>query len=309
MALRSGYKGFKKLLTPLKIIRPGTLGIDNDVLIPEINKTFFPRSEQAVLGAKNLLKFPYADGSSKTDNGITYSVDSNGVITLSNTATGRSSFDLDNYDTKMTLSEGSYTMDNIPAVIAGVNVSYWNGSSFVEIGTFNASVKTITIDSDTAGRILRFELVVTNGTAISTPVKFSPMLRLASDPDSTYAPYAMSNIELTDNKLPYDAYIAKTIPANADLDDYIDTGFYCPGSASDAASITHKPEEVTQRFNLTVTNIGAKFGGKANQTYANNVVIQKIDFVMNGTPCLYMRYHSYNANWTSWYKFTGTELT
>lgn len=33
MALRSGYKGFKKLLAPLKVIRPGILSIDLDVLM------------------------------------------------------------------------------------------------------------------------------------------------------------------------------------------------------------------------------------------------------------------------------------
>ena len=50
MALRSGYKGFKKLAEGLKMIRPGILSVDNDAL----SGTFFPRTEQSLLGSKNL---------------------------------------------------------------------------------------------------------------------------------------------------------------------------------------------------------------------------------------------------------------
>ena len=84
MALRSGYKGFKKLLPGLKLFRPGTLGIDNDVLIPELNKIFFPRSEQEVLGAKNLLNPELLTGG----NDVLYSpiYVGDGTFTLSTTA-------------------------------------------------------------------------------------------------------------------------------------------------------------------------------------------------------------------------------
>lgn len=50
MALRSGYKGIKKLASGLKWNRPGILAADDTALA----KVFFPRSEQAVLGAKNI---------------------------------------------------------------------------------------------------------------------------------------------------------------------------------------------------------------------------------------------------------------
>ena len=43
---------------------------------------------------KNLLTYPYVDGPSKTTNGITYTVDENGVITANGTATGNAFYNL-----------------------------------------------------------------------------------------------------------------------------------------------------------------------------------------------------------------------
>lgn len=53
MALRSGYKGIKKLAEGLRWNRPGILAADE----AELAKVFFPRSEQAVLGAKNVGRY------------------------------------------------------------------------------------------------------------------------------------------------------------------------------------------------------------------------------------------------------------
>ena len=46
MALRAGYWGIKKLLSPLKLFKPGELGIDNDALVEDLDPVFFTRSEQ-----------------------------------------------------------------------------------------------------------------------------------------------------------------------------------------------------------------------------------------------------------------------
>ena len=49
----------------------------------------FDRSEQAVLGAKNLLVYPYQDGDTKVDTaGVTFTANSDGTISMSGTAKG-----------------------------------------------------------------------------------------------------------------------------------------------------------------------------------------------------------------------------
>lgn len=57
MALRAGYKGFKKLAEGLKMIRPGILAVDNTILAD----TFFTRQDQGVLGARNLFNVSVYD--------------------------------------------------------------------------------------------------------------------------------------------------------------------------------------------------------------------------------------------------------
>lgn len=104
MALRAGYKGFKKLISPLILNRPGTIEIDGDALNAELNKTFYPRSEEYVTGVKNLLPITLNDLKSLNANGswadnvythnsvtFTITTDSNGYVTsiaTANTATG-----------------------------------------------------------------------------------------------------------------------------------------------------------------------------------------------------------------------------
>lgn len=64
--------------------------------------------------------------------------------------------------------------------------------------------------SGTKGEI---SIVVVNGTNISTPKTFKPMLRDARDTNPTYQPYALTNMELTGEKL--DISTLKAISADA----------------------------------------------------------------------------------------------
>lgn len=104
MALRAGYKGFKKLISPLILNRPGTIGIDGDALNVELNKTFYPRSEETITGVKNMFSILLSDLKSLntsgtwsdnvyTHNSVTFTVTTNSAgyvtsITTANTATG-----------------------------------------------------------------------------------------------------------------------------------------------------------------------------------------------------------------------------
>lgn len=197
MALRSGYKGFKKLLPGLKLFRPGTLGIDNDVLIPELNKTFFPRSEQAMLGAKNFL---YVLDPTGTQSGVTYTVnkDSKGNVlnvAVSGTPTGYSAFAFwaDVTPNEYILSH----MDNATNFIWGDITLYKNGASVQDLPSLGtADDCTIDLSSYDFDRIKVVAKRVSN--SVNTTATIYPMLRLATDTDSNYVPYAMTNKELTE---------------------------------------------------------------------------------------------------------------
>lgn len=205
MALRAGYKGFKKLISPLILNRPGTIEIDGDALNAEINKVFFPRSEQTMLGVKNLL--PSFSGT-YTNAEVTYTADSNGVVTCSGTASG-ASFWRQSFGS-LTLKKGTYKIYGGPDIPtragSDVFVALWDGSNY--IGPDSGTNDKYTFAQDT---IVQFTIRIGNGID-SSLYTFYPMIYLASDPDSIYVPYAMTNNELTvsaaDQKTAINAIIA-----------------------------------------------------------------------------------------------------
>lgn len=286
MALRSGYKGFKKLLPGLKITRPGTLGIDNDTLIPELNKTFFPRSEQIVLGVKNLL--PPILTADKTVGTITYTVDSDGVITASGNTTEYAPIECalgsqtSNY---LGLKSGdSFTLSGCPSGGTLETFALWlhvyytdnTDENFLDYG----NGVTVTIASSKTVKGVRWGFYINRGNAPSASIK--PMLRLASDPDSTFAPYAMTNEELMENK-----WDKTMVIASGDLDDYKTAGMYYWSTTAPS----HSPENLT--FCKMIVFVGA---GSIHQ-----VVLRDNGYVA-------MRQYD-GSEWKSWYKFTSTEIT
>lgn len=132
---------------------------------------------QGVLGAKNLL--PTATAST-TSNGVTYTVNADGTVTANGTATADAWFA---WDTGL----------NLNIEIEEVNVPTKNG--YTISGCDDPSTSTYYVGLTSANRGY---IVVKNGVTVTNKL-FYPMLRLASDPDSTYQPYAMTNRELTDN--------------------------------------------------------------------------------------------------------------
>ena len=163
---------------------------------PDSDDVIFPRYEQRILGAKNLL--PLTIGS-QTINGVTWTVNSDGSVTANGTATGQ---------TNSVFSLSGYLPNNSQGCIfSGVNGgssgTYFGGIMYSSTGTSY----TTEIDSSNGDTVIpnAFDsypymkgfLAVTPGTTVSN-LTFYPMLRLASDPDNTFAPYAMTNRELTD---------------------------------------------------------------------------------------------------------------
>ena len=62
------------------------------------------------------------------------------------------------------------------------------------------------------------EKTLANGQTVNNLV-FYPMLRLASDPDDTYQPYAMTNRELTEKKINI-ADLKTVVSASSDFTDF-----------------------------------------------------------------------------------------
>ena len=154
---------------------------------------------QGVLGAKNLLPYPYAETTS-TKNGITFTVNSDGTVTVNGTATAEALFTLHRYLTDIKLS-GNFILNGCPT--GGTNTTYqiylqrrnaentgWDNPIYRDFG----DGVNVTIED---GRLFDVNILIRNGATLNNLV-FKPMLRLASNPDDTYQPYAMTNRELTE---------------------------------------------------------------------------------------------------------------
>ena len=72
------------------------------------------KSVKAQLANKNLIPYPYTN-TTKTENGITFTVNSDGSITVNGTATANTVFDLETNDTMFTLPAGNYFLSGCPS--------------------------------------------------------------------------------------------------------------------------------------------------------------------------------------------------
>ena len=111
---------------------------------------------------------------------------------------------------------------------------------------------------------------------------FKPMVRIAADTDPTYAPYAMTNRELTENKVDK---LAKVLTSSDDLDNIVETGIYYATTAP-----THSPIAVGYYALIVMAR---------NSTDAKQMVFfgNKIyGRALGGNP----------AAWSSWYEYSGT---
>ena len=145
---------------------------------------------RAANGAHNLLE---NTATSQVIDGVTFTVNADKSITVSTGsggATGNAmliwTFDLEagSYILSSGRNDTAWTKYSVSVYKSGVvNISDYEG------GAFTLSAKATGIEC---------RIRVASGTVITTPITFYPMIRLASDPDTTYQPYAKTNRELTD---------------------------------------------------------------------------------------------------------------
>lgn len=158
------------------------------------------------LSAKNLLKYPYHQGT-RTMSGVTFMVNPDGSITTSGIATAANTYTLHTRSqgeaNDFTLKNGTYILSGCPdggssttfemAVLNTYNSAYrylgrdyGNGIEFVVNGD----------DFSNDESNLQVQITVRSG-ADMNGLTFKPMIRLATISNFSFAPYAMTNQHLT----------------------------------------------------------------------------------------------------------------
>lgn len=184
---------------------PSSASSSNKLATADDVASCVPWSANAVLGAKNILTYPYYD-STNTASNITFTVNADGSVGISNgTASGERRFNILHRTNDFHPDAGRYKVSFDGTYYSGIAciIEAWNGSTYVKgLGTFNYAdhaEKEINIDYNGYDRVALY-ILVQNGTVISNATTIYPMLRLAADTDPTYAPPAMTNQQLTEQK-------------------------------------------------------------------------------------------------------------
>ena len=148
-------------------------------------------------GQKNLLKNTAV---SKTQNGITFTVNEDGTVSVSGTATAGVTLPIGQVGVE---KDRSYALSGCPAGGAALTYRldaryYKNGTLTTIGGTIDVGEGTvINLPEDADDNRLLIYIRIGDGTDCGGRI-FTPMLRYAEIVDDTYETYSMSNVELTE---------------------------------------------------------------------------------------------------------------
>lgn len=254
-----------------------------------LKDSMFPRSEQAILGAKNLMPFPYynANGS---ENGVTWATNDDGTVTVS-TPNGPSTAQV-NIHLIRPQNFPSW-LYNVPLKLSGCpsggSATTYQMGAYLYDGTNSTNDYGNGTDSFafTSAGEEQLSINIRPNVTLSTPLTFKPLLTLASDTECDYEHFvspAMTNKELTEK------VFEKGILTNAnDLNDIKTTGIY--GVTTAPANSPENKEYAT----LIVK--------KVTPTLVHQMFIRP--------DCIYTRRYDLNQStpWGNWFKFTGTMLS
>lgn len=154
------------------------------------NAQLLSADANAELGAHNLCmgKFTSYVGTS----GVTVSVDSDNVVTLS--STGNTTTENVTSD-EFTLKKGTYILGKNPISISGIRIGLLvNNEIYNNTLTYDEEI-VFTATTDITCKV---RLYVPNHTGAINNVKFYPIIRSISDPSTKFTPYAMTNRKLTE---------------------------------------------------------------------------------------------------------------
>ena len=246
----------------------------------------------------NLLPFLYKD-SSKTVNGITFTVNADGSITANGTATTTVWFNVIEHDDMPNFEIGkTYRLSGCPSGggtatyflksrdAGGSNYDSGNGYIFTHSADITDYLITIRISSG----------------VVCDNVVFKPMLVKVSDDGSyptEYQRYGYGNITLSgkaddlykkvNNRKRLDLPLENLIPQDADLNNYTDVGEYCNPYSAVSATLLHCPVSASG-FRLTVEKLYSDEPTQTLESYSG---------------IIYKRtYNSSGSAWLDWRKIT-----
>lgn len=240
----------ENLTTPITfypMIRLSSI-VDNTYVpyIPD-NTELVDWKSNGVLGAKNFLNWSFEslkynstgtwNNNAYTHNGITYTINSDGTITVNGTCTTANAY-LAIYEcTRYLKPNVPYRVTGCPS--GGSGSTYWlqvnsinsSGSQVGNMETGNGIIYTTSAIKDSGDHYPAAYIYVKLGQTVSNLV-FKPMVRLASDTDDTYVPHAPTNRQLFADIVPIKieakTYTSSTLSqiVKTILDNIVDGGNY-----------------------------------------------------------------------------------
>lgn len=234
------------------------------------NRELMSYKVNGIVGSKNQIPYPYYD-TTKIENGITFTDNGDGTINIgTGTASNDVHFLIRSALERFCPQSGTYIISkgNIDDKV-NLWVNAYNGSTLVRTLawlTTETSVQ-ITIDYSDYDRI-DMGLVIDNGIVITTPITVKPMLRIASDTDETYQPFAMTNRQLTERTI----VERRTI----NIEDAVNKN-YNLGMGSDYIVYGFMPDA-----NTVVGDIFVMYSGTASRWYLHLDSSQSAPLTMTG---------------------------
>lgn len=164
---------------------------------------------------KNLLPFSYAENTI-IRNGITWTVNDDGTITANGTSTGASWFDIITasnifYPKRQVIVSGCPSGGSASTYRIYINVKTKQGGNagYTDIGS-----SSVVLD---VAEINQIRLQINSAGFVANNLTFKPMIRYASEADSTYEPYQKQtvseqfNVSLTPTSTDTDPYLFKAV--------------------------------------------------------------------------------------------------
>ena len=252
-------------------------------------------------GAHNLLPLDLAtiksintggtwSGNTYTRAGVDFTVNADGSISIIGTATSYTVL-VFHYRERKTcqLKTGNYVLSSKYSssgvgILVGTGDGDGTGSNFAWIANTTGKDNAEDDFALSSDKYLSIEIEIASGTAISTAITINPMIRLASDPSTEFAPYAMTNRELTEkmtdgvlrvSSISVTGTSSHSFTANTPEDFTIDLTNYAGWIVLDL--IVTSPTSGAQYFNIIRTGAHNKFRvmSSVNQTAQLAAIIIK----------------------------------
>lgn len=227
-------------------------------------------------GAKNLVPYPYRAGTYSSNN-VTFTNNGDGTITVETTNAGASAQTVFNLflrtvdsNPKFYLANGDYIVsDGVEGTSATYEMQLGQtgaDGNYLTLAYIREHEMPFTINGDNVNADkakLQFAIVIRSGTVITTPITFKPMIRLASDPDDSWVPYAKTNSELTEDKADIDTafniYGAKNIINNPYIrrSGYVTGGLTFTYDDDGIITVNGTYDNTTRQFALNASSLGS----------------------------------------------------